>query len=67
MNNDNISDMESLGYKYIIGAKIKTESMGIREWIMSLPGHDGHMVEYDKGNGRRFLVSYSDDRAQKDE
>ena len=67
MNNDNISDMESLGYKYIIGAKIKTESTGIREWIMSLPRHDGHMAEYDKGNGRRLLISYSADRARKDE
>ena len=66
MNNDNISDMESLGYKYIIGAKIKTESTGIREWIMSLPRHDGHMAEYDKGNGRRLLISYSADRARKD-
>ena len=34
---------------------------------MSLPRHDGHIAEYDKGNGRRLLVSYSDDRARKDE
>lgn len=67
MNSDNISDLESLGYKYIIGAKIKTESHGIKEWIMSQPKHDGHIAEYDKGNGRRLLVSYSEDRARKDE
>ena len=66
MNNDNISDMESRGYKYIIGAKIKTESQGVRDWILSQPKHDGHMAEYDKGGGRRLLVSYSDDRARKD-
>ena len=35
MNDDNISDLEALGYKYIIGAKIRTESQEIKEWILS--------------------------------
>jgi len=67
MNNENVSGLEALGYKYIIGAKIKTESRDIREWILSQPRHDGHMAEYDKGNGRRLLVGYSGERARKDE
>ena len=67
MNDDNISDLEALGYKYIIGAKIRTESQEIKEWILSQPKRDGHMAEYDKGYGRRLLVSYSSDRARKDE
>lgn len=66
MNNDNISDLEALGYKYIIGAKIKTESKQVKEWILGLPKQDGHMAEYDKGGRRRLLISYSDDRARKD-
>ena len=45
MNNENVSDLEALGYKYIIGAKIKTESRDIREWILSQPRHDGHMAD----------------------
>jgi transposase len=67
MNDDNLSDLEALGYKYIIGAKIRTESQEIKEWILSQPKRDGHMAEYDKGYGRRLLVSYSSDRARKDE
>lgn len=66
MNGDNIADLEENGYKYIIGAKIKTESKKIKEWILSQPKNDCQMVEYDKGNGKRLLVGYTDNRARKD-
>lgn len=66
MNNDNIVDLEANGYKYIIGAKIKTESKKIKEWILSQPKNDCQMVEYDKGDGKRLLVGYTDDHARKD-
>lgn len=52
MNGDNIADLEANGYKYIIGAKIKTESKKIKEWILSQPKNDCQTVEYDKGNGK---------------
>lgn len=66
MNSDNIADLEANGYKYIIGARIKTESRQIKEWILSQPKNECQTVEYDKGNGQRLLVSYSADRARKD-
>ena len=66
MNGDNIADLEENGYKYIIGAKIKTKSKKIKEWILSQPKNDCQMVEYDKGNGKRLLVGYTDNRARKD-
>ena len=66
MNNANIADLESQGYRYIIGAKIKNESAEVKRWILSQPKADGKMVEYDKGGGRRLLVGYTDDRARKD-
>ena len=66
MNGDNIADLEANGYRYIIGAKIKNESGKIQEWILGQPKLDNRMVEYDKGNGRRLLVGYTDDRARKD-
>ena len=66
MNGDNIADLEANGYRYIIGAKIKNESRKIQEWILGQPKLDNRMVEYDKGNGRRLLVGYTDDRARKD-
>ena len=66
MNNSNIAELESQGYKYIIGAKIKNESAEINRWILSQPKADRQMAEYDKGGGRRLLVGYTDDRARKD-
>ena len=66
MNGDNIADLEANGYKYIIGARIRNESRVIQEWILGQPKVDNRMVEYDKGNGRRLLVGYTDDRARKD-
>ena len=66
MNEQNILDMETSGYKYIIGAKIKNESKSIRQWILEQKKVDRQMHEYDKGNGRRLLVGYTADRAKKD-
>lgn len=66
MNGDNIADLEANGYKYIIGAKIRTESKKIKEWILNLPKNDCQMAECDKGDGKRLLVGYTDDRARKD-
>ena len=66
MNNDNITDLEANGYKYIIGAKIKNESRKIQEWILKQPKTDKQMVEYNKGNGQRLLVGYTEDRARKE-
>lgn len=66
MNNANVTELESQGYKYIIGAKIKNESAEVRQWILRQPKAHRKMVEYDKGGGRRLLVGYTDDRAGKD-
>lgn len=66
MNSDNISDLETNGYKYIIGAKIKTESKTIKDWILNQPKIDRQMVELDKGEGKRLLVGYTEERARKD-
>jgi len=66
MNNDNIEELERLGYKYIIGAKIKTEKKELQQEILSHPKEDRRMFEIDKGKGRRLLVGYTDNRASKD-
>ncbi len=55
MNNANIAELESKGYKYIIGAKIKNESREVKQWILSQPKVDRQMAEYGKGAGRRLL------------
>lgn len=66
MNNANVEELERLGYKYIIGAKLKTENASIRGYIHAQPKIDCGMFEIDKGQGRRLLVGYTDDRAKKD-
>ena len=37
MNNDNVTRLESEGYKYIIGARIKNENDHVKRWILSDP------------------------------
>nr|WP_280752526.1 MULTISPECIES: IS1634 family transposase [unclassified Parabacteroides] len=66
MNNANIEELERLEYKYIIGAKLKTEKASVRQYIHAQPKIDRQMFEIDKGKGRRLLVGYTDDRAKKD-
>ena len=66
MNEQNIAGLERNGYQYILGARIKTESKQVADWILSQPKVDGKMVEYDKGNGRKLLVGYTENRARKD-
>lgn len=46
--------------------EIRNESRKIQEWILEQPKTDCQMVEYDKGNGQRLLVGYTEDRARKD-
>lgn len=66
MTEANMCEMERLGYKYVIGARIKGESRAVKKWVMSQSIGDRCMVEYDKGGGRRLLVGYTTERARKD-
>jgi transposase len=66
MNKTNLSLLESAGYKYIIGARIKSESDEIKNWILSLEKQDGCFYELCKLPKSRLIVSYSENRAKKD-
>lgn len=66
MNKTNIEELEKHNYKYIIGARIKNESEEIKDWILRQPKEELQMVEYNKGNGRRLLIGYTEERAKKD-
>lgn len=65
MNKSNVSLLESGGYKYIIGARIKNETEEIKQWILSLEMQDGEFNEKEKA-GIRLIVGYSENRAKKD-
>jgi len=66
MNKDNIAELEAKRYKYILGAKIKTESKEIKSWIHSLEKQHGVFYEYQKTEQSRLIVGYSEERAKKD-
>lgn len=65
MNKTNIALLESGGYKYIIGARIKNETTGIKQWILSLEKQNGAFYETKKVDCR-LIVGYSESRAKKD-
>jgi transposase len=65
MNKSNISLLESGGYKYIIGARIKNESQEVKQWILALEKHDGEFNEQKKDD-IRLIIGYSENRAKKD-
>jgi Transposase len=66
MNKTNLSLLESAGYKYIIGARIKNEVEEIKQWILSLEKSDGCFHELGKLPKSRLIVGYSAKRAKKD-
>ena len=66
MSAKNIRLLRSAGYKYIVGARIKTESASLKEWILSLEKKNGAAYERLKDDGDRIIVSYSEGRASND-
>lgn len=66
MNKKNIELLESGGYKYIIGARIKNETDEIKQWILSLDKIEGSFYELGKLPHCRLIVGYSEKRAKKD-
>jgi transposase len=62
----NIELLQSGGYDFIIGGRIKKYSKDELEWIMSLPHEDGAYYERTLANGDRLIVTYSSNRAAKD-
>ena len=65
MSAKNVALLESAGYKYIIGARIRSESPAVKEWILSVGRSDGNMEERRKSDSQRLIVSYSEARARK--
>lgn len=67
LSNENISALQTQGYKYILGARIKNESERIKKQILSLSLSDGKTTKIDRNEGSRLIISYSGKRAKRDE
>lgn len=65
MSETNVNLLESAGYKYILGARIRSESPKVKKWLLDVDREDGHCAEYVKRAGQRLIVSYSEARAKK--
>ena len=65
MSSKNVALLEAAGYKYILGARIRSESPAIKKWILSIGRADGNMAEHRKSGQQRIIVSYSEKRARK--
>lgn len=63
---DNISQLQSKGYEYILGARIKSEKQSIKQQIFSLGLKNGESSIIEKDENTRLIVSYSDSRERKD-
>ena len=66
MSKKNLALLQSGGYKYILGARIRNEAADIREWILSNEKLEKIYYEQRKSTGDRLIVTYSEDRAKKD-
>lgn len=65
LSNDNITALETEGYQYILGARIKSESREVVSGILSANLENGACLTMEKPNGK-LIVQYSENRARKD-
>ncbi|MCF0220613.1 MAG: IS1634 family transposase [Muribaculaceae bacterium] len=65
MSKRNVQLLEDAGYKYIIGARIHTESEDVKTWILEQEKIAGRYYERKQGEAR-LIVGYSEQRAKKD-
>ncbi len=66
LSKENVKALEANGYEYILGARVKNESKGIKEKILATEFSDGMTVSMGKSGNTRLIVNYSVARAKKD-
>jgi transposase len=66
LSKENINALESNGYDYILGARLKNESESIKSKILSGNFADGTTISFSKNKTTRLVVNYSAGRAAKD-
>ena len=67
MSNKNINELNERGYAFIIGGRIKNETLQIQNLIGQLNLADKESAVLQKTPLQRLVVSYSESRAKKDE
>ena len=67
LSTDNIKALESKGYEYILGARIKNEPDKIKKQIIEHEFSNGQTICINKSEQTKLIVAFSDNRAAKDQ
>lgn len=65
LSSQNIEELQTKNYEFILGARIKNESKEIKDRILSLNLKNGESQVIEKDN-LKIIIAYSDSRAKKD-
>jgi transposase len=66
LSNDNIAALQTKGYDFILGARIKNEKHTIQNKIWNLKLSNGESQIIEKDEHIRLVISFSESRAKKD-
>ena len=66
LSKDNIKALESNGYEYILGARLKNESNKIKNKIFESDFEDGSFLSLKRNDSSRLVINYATKRAKKD-
>jgi transposase len=66
LSNDNLQELQSKQYEYILGARIKNEKDFIKRQILALSLENGQSTELVRDENTKLIVGYSESRAKKD-
>ena len=66
LSHDNVEELRTKQYGYILGARIKNESQAIKEKILALKLKNGESTVLGHDEHSKLVISYSDARARKD-
>ena len=66
LSNDNIAQLQSKNYQYIIGARIKNEKAQLQQKILAGKPGNGESICFQRDENTRLIVSFSNARATKD-
>ena len=66
LNKTNVALLQKSNYKYVLGARIKNETAEVKKWILEQEKKSEGYCEYQRADGERLILSYSEVRAKKD-
>lgn len=66
LSNENIAELQTKNYQYIIGARIKNETRHLQQQILTQKPGNGESISLQKDEHTRLIISYAEARAVRD-